>query len=562
MKRIKHNHKSTFYKVTVCFLAALSLSSCSDFLDRTPMDEIVDETYWNTQQQLEMAATAIYSRVKAKNFVDMENLGENTMWPTTHEYKDIGSGVFPVTQPTVDNEWRNMYRDVRECNAFLENYQTATENEPGAKERLAAEVRVIRALAYSFLTSFYGDIPLITKTLNPGDPELLAPRNSQEEVVDFLLAELDAAAAVLPAEIPTGENLGRVSRGTALALKARIALANQRYDVAEAAAKAVMDLGVYQLYSNGNPATSYWELFTDKGKLANGNNRETIFARMHKLDIIMHNLSREIQVPDQFARFVPTRSVVESYLCTDGLPIDKSPLYKDDTYESIFENRDPRMRQTILAPGDSWGGRYDGRPESENSDPAIYMTPKFSQDGRGSVTTTGYYYKKYVDPGAVPTYNRDDNDIHHIRYAEVLLTYAEAKFEQGSLTQADLDISINLLRDRVGMAHMDLAFLAAHQLDVREEIRRERRVELMLEGHRYFDVRRWKEGERLGRDIEGVKAAWFPKLTESGSSFRINEEGYLVAQWTRKFEDPKNYLWPVPQPQIERNPNLGQNPGW
>src|SRR5690606_13198525 len=110
---------------------------------------------------------------------------------------------------------------------------------------------------------------------------LLAPRNSQEEVVDFLLAELDAAAAVLPAEIPTGENLGRVSKGTALALKARIALANYRYDVAEEAAKAVMDLGVYQLYSNGNPATSYWELFTDKGKLASGNNRETIFARMH-----------------------------------------------------------------------------------------------------------------------------------------------------------------------------------------------------------------------------------------------------------------------------------------
>lgn len=549
-------------KVLGCALGALTLVSCNDFLDRAPMDQIVDATYWNTQEQLEMAVTAIYSRVKAKNIVDMENMGENTMWPTTNQYKDIGSGVFPVTQPTVDNEWRNMYRDIRECNAFLENYEQATENEPGAKERLAAEVRVIRALGYSFLVSFYGDVPLITKTLNPGDPELTDARTPRDEVVDFLLADLDAAAAILPVEIPSGENLGRVSKGTALALKARIALTEKRYDVAEEAAKAVMDMGVYQLYSNGNPETSYWELFTDKGKLASGNNRETIFARLHKLDVIMHNLSREIQVPDQFARFVPTRSVVDSYLSIDGLPIEKSPLYSDETYASIFENRDPRMKQSIVTPGDTWGGRYDGRPIEENENPEIFMTPKFSQDGRGSVTTTGYYYKKYVDPDAVPTYNRDDNDIHHIRYAEVLLTYAEAKMEQGTLTQGDLDMSINLIRDRVGMVHMDLAFLAQHGMDIREEIRRERRIELLLEGQRYFDVRRWNEGERLAGDIEGVKAAWFPALTAPGSNFRISDDGYLVAQWNRQFETPKNYLWPVPQPQLDRNPNLGQNPGW
>src|SRR5690606_40865861 len=133
-----------------------TMSSCSDFLDRYPQDEVIDETFWQTQEQLEMAATAIYSRVKAKNFVDMENLGENTMWPSTNQYKDIGSGVFPTTQPTVNDEWRNMYRDIRECNAFLENYGKAQEDQPGAKERLAAEVRVIRALGYSFLTSFYG----------------------------------------------------------------------------------------------------------------------------------------------------------------------------------------------------------------------------------------------------------------------------------------------------------------------------------------------------------------------------------------------------------------------
>lgn len=548
-------------KIAVALLVSVAVfSSCSDFLDRVPQDEIVNETYWKTQEHLEMAATAIYSRVKAKNWVEMENMGENTMWPTTNQYKDIGSGVFPVTQPTVNNEWANMFRDVRECNTFLENYKEATETQPGANERLAAEVRVIRALAYSFLTSFYGDIPLITKTLNPDDPEVYGDRKPQTEVVDFLLTELEEAAAVLPATIPSGENLGRVSRGTALALKSRVALAHGRYEVAEKAAQGVMDLGVYQLYTNGDTKTAYWELFTREGKLAEGKNKETIFARLHLKDIIMHNLSREIQVPDQFARFVPTRSLVESYLCVDGLPIDKSPLYEDSSYEEVFKNRDPRMTQTILTPGDKWGGRYDGRPVADNDDPTVFKVPKFSQDGRGSVTTTGYYYKKYVEPSAVPNYNRDDNDIHHIRYAEVLLNYAEAKFEQGKLTQADLDISINLLRDRVGMKRMELSFLAQHGMDVREEIRRERRVELALEGHRYFDVRRWGEGEKLANDIEGVKASWFPELSKN--TYRKSADGHLVVQWNRAFETPKNYLWPVPEVQRERNPNLGQNIGW
>lgn len=539
-----------------------SMMGCKDYLDRVPLDKIADETFWKTQEQLEMAATGIYSRVKAKNTVDMENMGENTMWPSTNQYKDIGSGVFPNTQPTVDSEWRNMYRDIREANAFLENYQGATETEPGAKERLASEVRVIRALAYSIIVSFWGDAPLILKTLDPADPEVYGERTPKAEIVDFLLKDLEEAAVHLPAAIPAGKDLGRVNKGAALALRARIALYNGRYEEAEKSAKAVMDMGVYQLYSNGDPASSYWELFTKKGKLANGQNRETIMARLHRMDVIMHNLSREIQVPDQFARFVPTRSLVESYLAADGLPIEKSPLYDDSSYESSFKNRDPRLTQTVVVPGDSWGGRYDGRPIAENEDPSVFQRPKFAQDGRGSVTTTGYYYKKYVEPSAVPNYNRDDNDIHLIRYAEVLLTYAEARMEQGKLTQADLDMSINLLRDRVGMKRMDLGFLAVNGMDVREEIRRERRIELALEGQRYFDVRRWKEGERLADDIEGVQARWFPELTSASSQFRISSDGYLVAQWDRRFEDPKHYLWPVPVVQIERNPNLTQNPGW
>src|SRR5690606_17918018 len=153
---------------------------------------------------------------------------------------------------TVNNEWRNMFRDVRECNAFLENYHDAEETEPGAKERLAAEVRVIRVLNYSFMTSFFGDVPLITVPLELDDPEVYGERTPQSEVIDFLLSELDMAAELLPEAIPTGDNLGRVNKGTALALKARIALTYGSFDVAVEAAMAVMDMGIYSLYSTGD----------------------------------------------------------------------------------------------------------------------------------------------------------------------------------------------------------------------------------------------------------------------------------------------------------------------
>src|SRR5690606_31495396 len=146
-------------------------------------------------------------------------------------------------------EWRHMCRDIRACNVFWAKYTEATEVEPGASERLAAEVRVSRALGYSFLTSFFGDVPLGAVPLDIDDPQVYGPGNSQEEVVDFLLKELDEAAAILPEGIPSGDDLGRMNKGAALALKARIALAHGRYQVAEEAAKAVMDMGVYSLFS-------------------------------------------------------------------------------------------------------------------------------------------------------------------------------------------------------------------------------------------------------------------------------------------------------------------------
>lgn len=537
-------------------LAVLSTSCNEDYLNRLPLDQIADETFWNTEEQLILAANGCYGNIKAKNTVDMENMGDNTLWPSTTDFQLIGSGNFNVDLGMFTTEWRSMYTGIRQCNTFLENYQKAVVPVETRKEILAAEVRVIRAYMYSYLTLFWGDVPLITKPLNID--ELYDPRTPAAQVQDFILSELDAAAAVLPKEIATGKDLGRLRKGAALGLKARLALYFGKYAAAEKAAKDLMDLNVYQLFSNGNKATSYNSLFTYSGKLSRGNNKETIIARTHLEDLNMHNLSREIQVPDQNARWNPTKSLVDTYLCSDGLPIDKSPLYKETSYQDVFTNRDPRMSQTVLAPNSRWGGRFDGNPE--NTNPDVFTAPKFRSDRRGSVTITGYYFTKYVEPSTVAQVSRDANDIHILRYAEVLLTYAEAKMEQGTLTQADLDISINLLRDRVGMKKMVLTELAAAGMNVREEIRRERRVELALEGQRYFDIKRWKQGALLAADVTGMKKEW-AKVPADVANLRTDSQGYILAFSGRTFAD-KHYLWPVPLVQIERNPALGQNPGW
>ncbi|WP_213086891.1 RagB/SusD family nutrient uptake outer membrane protein [Chitinophaga agrisoli] len=544
-------------------IVALGLAGCSKtFLDRDALDAIPNDQFWKTEGQLKLAANACYDYLKGKNVVDMENMGDNTIYPPMTDYLAIATGNFDFTLGTLNSEWANQYAGIRRCNHFLENYQKAEGIQPAKLAQYAGEVRFLRAFLYSYISFFFGDVPLITNTIDIGDEQVMGPRNPRAQVADFILQQLDSAAAELPATYPAAD-LGRITKGAALGWKARVALFYGKYDVAEAAAKAVMDLNVYQLYTGGG-ANSYNELFTHKGKLSNGVNKETMLARLYLIDVIMHNMSRECQVPDQGARFCPTKSLVDAYLCTDGMPIEKSPLYNEgaqQAYGDVFKDRDPRMSQTILAPGATWGGQDDGDQDDKPS--AIFNLPKFNADKKGCVTATGYYFTKYVQVSAVATYNKDPNDIHIMRYAEVLLTYAEAREMQGKLTQADLDISINLLRDRVGMHHMIISELAAWGMDLRQEIRRERRVELALEGQRYFDLLRWKQGNLLAADVKGMKKSFLPAYMQPYvASLKVDANGYMIVNTDRRFQDPKNYLWPIPLTQFQRNPQLGQNPGW
>ena len=253
--------------------------------------------------------------------------------------------------------------------------------------------------------------------------------------------------------------------------------------------------------------------------------------------------------------------MVECYLTDDGQIWDPSTI---TSYEEVFQHRDPRMVQSILAPGTPWEGGKSG--DLASTDDKIYTYPKLRNDKVGCMTYTGYYMRKYVEPSTVQYVGHDDNDIIFLRLGEVYLNYAEAKMQLGTLTQDDLDKSINKLRDRVGMVHLELANLPAGST-IEKEIQRERRVELFCEGHRYFDIRRWKQGELLAQPLLGVCRDWIDqeRVDVDLNSFtwrNVDGKDYLLLEDGRRFQD-KHYLFPIPFKQTQLNPNLNpNNEGW
>ena len=549
-------------KYIITLLGALFVfSGCNNaFLDRIPLDELTDETYWETEEHLILAANACINYLRDKsNSVDMEFLSDNVYRERSSSYKTISSGNFTSDLSTINSEWARDYDGIRRCNHFLENYQRAEKVPLLVRERYAAEARFMRAYNYIYLINFFGDVPWVTKTLDVGDKELYDPRTDSEFLIDWVLSELDEAAKYLPyAKELTADEFGRPTKEAAWAFSSRFALYHERWDKAVESAEEVMKANYHQLYDNGNPATSYYEMFTYAGRASrNKNNKEFIVTRIYSEEAKqMHNLSRELQVPNEEVRYAPTRSLMDAYLC-NGLPITLSASrYRENTHSAIFDNRDPRMAQTILKPGAKWGG-YPGK--------TVYEQPKFSNSATSCRTTTGWYFTKFVEIDAVSRYNKDDNDIPLMRYAEVLLNWIEAKEMRGdAISQPDIDKSINKLRKRVGADEMILTKLNAYGLSLRDEIRRERRVELALEGERYFDILRWKQGSLLAQNVTGMRKSNVPADEYTYvKDIPVDSKGNLLLMTGRTFVEPKNYLWPVPFTQVQRNQNLlPNNSGW
>ncbi|WP_137403520.1 RagB/SusD family nutrient uptake outer membrane protein [Echinicola rosea] len=565
-------------------LALLLFGACDDeFLDKYPLDSVTHETYWETESQLRAALYPCYEGLDYELLIYPNVFGGDVVWG------DLNSGLakipggrhtaldgFPFT-----SFWSWLYAPIFTCNNFLDHYNKAEINQE-IKDTYAAEVKVIRALQYFWLTSYWGDVPLVDKVINAS--EAYMPRTPREEVVQFIMEDLDWAASKLGSDIPSGDNVGRINRWGALAVKARVALQNEMWEVAANTAKEIMDNSPYELYAN------YGDMYKLAGNAeTNPANREAIIYSLFVEDLRTNNLTNYTCTPVDYIRLNASKRLVDAFLCTDGKPA-KAGLeyygqsvttsdqynYPEEHYSDYFENRDPRLKMTVYSPGDEWPGGDDGDADTD-TDNDIFQLPRFAvlqnNNRLGANGLTGFYLKKYNTPALAGLYNRDHNNINVIRYPEILLIYAEALFnlQGGTLTQAQIDMTVNQLRERVDMHPMNLDELNAWGLDLETELHRERRVEMSMDGMRYFDVLRWREGEvHLGKAMVG------PSLEVCMNDLGANpypdngtdEFGDIIYEKSvaegglDNFDPTKHYLWPVPYAERIKNPDLGQNPGW
>lgn len=533
----------------LCVIIALgTCTGCSDFLEREPLTALSPTTFWNTEDDLRLALNNLYENMNISYSTD--NRSADTFAAAAN---DISSGTY--TPPNTDDTWDNCYSYIRIANDFLENYERADVTDE-IKNRYAGEARFFRAYYYYQLVTRFGGVPLITQTLDMDSPELQSARADKADVWALIFEDLEFAATHIPPKSQMTDDIGRITQGAAYAFWARAALyAGTHYKFHEGsnyenylqmavnAARAVMDSGEYSLYPDYRNLFLYAGIDCDEHILT---------YRYSEADGTFNPVPRYI-IYDFDCE--PTKYVADNFLCKDGLPIDKSAYpveYLPAGQE--FENRDPRMALTLWRPGDD----YDSAP---------FLPSLFSQ------TRSGYMFKKYGVESAF-TYEPTAVYVNNIliRYAEVLLTYAEALYElNDEISDADLDLSINLLRDRFNgdpnqLPHLTNAFVEQYGLSMRDEIRRERRSEMSGEARRYDDIIRWKIAEtELPRAILGIQfdADAYPDVV-AGEDVILDENGFIVVQSaaSRTFDVEKDYLYPLPLRELSLNPNLEQNPGW
>lgn len=547
----------------------LFISSCSGFLDLKPQSEITDITFWKTPSDFKLAANWFYPNSlddpQSSGTINNDNMSDIAI---DVQPDAVSSGTYVA--PEQDGVWNGAYSGIRNANKLIEE----GENSSIKNDILSylGEGYFFRAYNYFKLFKSYGGVPIIDKVLDPSSQDIYKERASRDDVANFMISDLDKAISNLPAKSST--ETGRVCKEAAKALKARICLfegtwrkfhgtgdANTLLDLAVSESKDVIDSKSYTLY-NGKGQDSYRYMFIDQ---TSENNPESILSKKYRTNIDINGWTYGIS----WGAMSPTKKIADLYLCKDGLPIDKSSLFEGyGLCRSEFYNRDPRMTQSLILPAKSIV-----RPQFN------VPTPQWPGVGNNRNINSGYMLYKFISEIPNPGNGGSEFDWNDIRYAEVLLIYAEAKFERNNaISDADLDLSINVLRDRVQMPHLTNAFVAANGLDMRTEIRRERSVELAFEGFRWDDLRRWKTAEtELPNSLLSIKVSgtqWdSPQITIDGIStpslfYNLPadqlENGCKVLQpkAQRKFDPDKNYLLPLPTKQISLNSKLQQNPGW
>ncbi|RNC66148.1 RagB/SusD family nutrient uptake outer membrane protein [Proteiniphilum sp. X52] len=585
--------------IIIAIALMIGLTAC-DMLDTKPLSQISPATYFKTETDLQLFSNTFYN-----NLLDKSPYDDQSDLYIQQNLSDEMIGGNKRTVPNSGGGWS--WGDLRKMNTLLAYIHQC--DDEAAIVKYTALTRFFRAYFYFEKVKRFGDVPWYDKELGSADEDLYKPRDSRELVMTKMIEDIDYAIDNLSSKVSTY----RVNKWAALALKARFCLYEGTYrkyhqpdlegndyayylEQAANAAEELISEGPYRLYSTNNPAKDYLMLFAQE----NASVDEYILAIKFDYSLgIYHNATAHTVVPTQ-GRPGLTRKVINTYLKKDGTAFTDQPGWQEMAFVDEVRDRDPRLAQSIRTPGYTRIGKSEVLPP----------------DLTGSVT--GYHPVKFVqDPtasgGNVDRNDRSTCDLPVFRYGEVLLNYAEAKAELGTLTQDNLDISINKLRGRVGMPNLNMQaanadpdwYLSSAQYGYTNvagsnkgvilEIRRERAIELAQEGFRFDDLVRWKAGYAIDQDIYGMyfKQPGAYDLTGDGSPDVILYEqgtpkpsapagvqvleigkdilltgenrGYIYYHKNiarTKFSEVRDYLYPIPINERSLNKNLTQNPGW
>ena len=585
------------------FIALLSgTAGCSDMLDEYPLDAISPETYYNNADELRSATNQFYGMFPGAASGYTESADVVCIFNLSAEVQGIR------TVPTSGGGWNWEY--LRAVNFYLSHSVRC--DDVDAREHFDGIARFFRAYFYFEKVKRFGEVPWFDRELSSTDPELFRPRDSRDFIMDKILDDLTYAID----NISDKKDLYNVTHWTALALKSRICLFEGTFrkyhgipgyekflNECATASKLFIDNAPYAIYQTG--AQPYRDLFSSMNAIE----EEVILARDYdRSQNVMHEANANTLSPT-YGRPGMNKKIVNSYLMTNGDRFTDQPGYETMQYYDEMQNRDPRLTQTVVGPGYM----------RINSD--AVSSPNFG------ASTTGYQITKWVTDASGDGYLGSSNDYILFRAAEVYLNYAEAKAELGTLTQEDLEISIKKIRDRVGMPNIDMdaananpdPYLCALESGYQNvtgpnkgvilEIRRERTIELLLEGFRYYDIIRWKEGKVFEQPYKGM---YFPGLTQgSGDNrydvfdmndgtvgdkekvdiciytgkkpsvknirkfYKLGDEFVLtdgdkgniichdIEKEPRQWREDRDYLYPIPtQERLLSNGTLSQNPNW
>ena len=584
-------------------IAIVCFTGCNqDFLDVKPLDKYSDATVWEDPVLVQSYVNNIYLGIPFPvGTLMLSSTVDESMAVWDWETSQITqSQVSPSYLAAFDPgfwtgslryiTWDHMYRNIRACNLFFEKIDAVKFDDAAMKENLIGQVTFLRAYFYHQLVSLYGGVPLITNAYEASDNFQVA-RNTYEECIDFIVGECDKAAQILG----TSGNKAYASKGAVLALKSRVLLyaasdlfnsnaswatgysnpelvsytsgdRTARWQAAKSAAKAVIDLGLYNLYGGESPATPEAATENYGGIFLNNGNEEDIFLQFYD---VLHNTDWDGPNPGLFngpngwhnwGGNTPVGQLADAFEMNDGTKFDwNNPAHKNDPYT----NRDPRFYATILHEGASWRPRpadvIDADPagmlQVGNYDkngtiiPGLDTRKSPIEDWNGSYT--GYYLRKFIDPGINHQYDRQQLPWRRFRYAEILLNYAEACLGLGE--EAEARTYINKIRARAGMPPTNES-----GAQLVERYRNERRVELAYEEHRFYDVRRWMIAPTAYEDAQGVLVTG-----DMAADGTITNRTFAPDPSVQEREwNPDNsfYFLPIKLDEMNRNELLIQNP--